>query len=81
VAVNLILKNNIVADSRIVFGGIAPYPIRRTKAETTLKGKTVKDAMDAVCKAAIEGAQPLGHNGYKMDAAKGILEEALSYLA
>ncbi len=81
VAVNLILKNNIVTDSRIVFGGIAPFPIRRTKAETTLKGKTVKDAMDAVCKAAIEGAQPLGHNGYKMDAAKGILEEALSYLA
>jgi xanthine dehydrogenase YagS FAD-binding subunit len=81
VAVNLILKNNIVADSRIVFGGIAPFPIRRTKAETALKGKTVKDAMDAVCKAAIEGAQPLGHNGYKMDAAKGILEEALSYLA
>lgn len=81
VAVNLTLKNNIVSDSRIVFGGVAPYPFRAIKAEATLKGKGVKDAMATACKAAIDGAQPMNNNGYKVDATKGILEEALSLLA
>jgi len=80
VAVNLIFKNNIVADSRIVFGGIAPYPFRATKAEAALKGKGVKDTTAAVCRAATDGVQPMSKNGYKVDAAKGILEEALSLL-
>ena len=81
VAVNLNLKNNVVADSRVVFGGIAPFPLRSTKTESILKGKEVKECISAACKAAVDGAQPLSHNGYKVDAAKGILEEALSGLA
>ena len=79
-AVNLIFKNNIVADSRIVFGGIAPYPFRATKAEAALKGKGVKDTTAAVCRAATDGVQPMSNNGYKVDATRGILEEALSLL-
>ncbi len=79
VAVNLNLKNNIVADSRIVFGGIAPVPLRSTKTESVLKGKEVKECISAACKAAVDGAQPLSKNGYKVDAVKGILEEALSH--
>ena len=81
VAVALSLKNNIVTDSRIVFGGIAPFPLRQTKAEAALKGKGVKDAIPAACKAAVDGAQPLSKNGYKVDAVKGILEDALGRLA
>jgi xanthine dehydrogenase YagS FAD-binding subunit len=81
VAVNLNLKNNIVADSRVVFGGIAPFPLRSTKTESILKGKEVKECISAACKAAVDGALPLSQNGYKVDAAKGILEEALSGLA
>ena len=81
VAVNLIFKNNIVADSRIVFGGIAPFPLRSTKTESILKGREIKECMSVACKAAIEGAKPLSHNGYKVDATKGILEEALSLLS
>lgn len=80
VAVNLSFKNNVVSDSRVVFGGMAPFPFRVTKGEAILKGKTVKEAMDAVCKAALDGAQPLSQNGYKIDAGKGILEEALGRL-
>ncbi len=37
--------------------------------------------MDCACNKATDGGPPLHYNGYKMDAAKGILEEALSYLA
>jgi CO/xanthine dehydrogenase FAD-binding subunit len=70
----------MVADSRVVFGGIAPFPLRSTKTESILKGKEVKDCISAACKAAVDGAQPLSKNGYKVDATRGILEEALSRL-
>jgi len=81
VAVNLTFKNNVVADSRIAFGGIAPFPMRSIKAETELKGKEVKTSLAAACKACIDGAQPLKNNDYKVGATAGILEEALSLLA
>jgi len=81
VAVNLTLKNNVVADSRVVFGGIAPFPMRSAKAEAALKSKEVKGSIPAACKACVDGAQPLSNNGYKVEATKGILEEALSLLA
>ena len=81
VAVNLSLKNNAVDHARIAFGGLAPVPLRASKAEAALKGKGIREAMAAACKAATEGAQPLSQNGYKVDAAKGILEEALTQIA
>jgi xanthine dehydrogenase YagS FAD-binding subunit len=81
VAVMVTLKNDIVSDARIVFGGVAPFPLRATGAETALKGKKVRDAMDTACKAAVEGARPMSNNGYKVKVAKGIMEEALSSLA
>ncbi len=81
VAVNLTLKNNVVTDSRVAFGGIAPFPLRSTKAEAALKNKVVKESVPAACKACVDGAQPLRNNGYKVEATKGILEEALSLLA
>jgi hypothetical protein len=41
----------------------------------------MEKAPSAACKEAPDGAQPLSQNSYKVDAAKGILEEALVYLA
>jgi len=79
VAVNLTLKNNVVTDSRIAFGGIAPFPLRSTKAEAALKNKGVKESVPAACKACVDGAQPLSNNGYKVEATKGILEAALTH--
>lgn len=81
VAAMVILKNDIVSDARIVFGGVAPFPLRATGAEAALKGKKIRDAMGTACKAAVEGARPMSNNGYKVKAAKGIIEEALSSLA
>jgi xanthine dehydrogenase YagS FAD-binding subunit len=73
-------KNDIVSDARIVFGGVAPFPLRANGAEAALRGKKVRDAVNRVCQAAVEGAQPLSNNGYKVKAAKGLMEEALSLL-
>lgn len=81
VAVSVSMKNNVVGDARIAFGGLAPFPMRAVKAEAALKGKTPKDAIAAARKAATDGAQPLADNRYKIDAAAGILEEALAQLA
>jgi xanthine dehydrogenase YagS FAD-binding subunit len=75
------VKNDIVSDARIVLGGVAPFPLRASGAEATLKGKKISDAIDSVCKTAVDGAQPLSNNGYKVIAAKGITEKALSSLA
>ncbi|MHB8773257.1 MAG: FAD binding domain-containing protein [Syntrophales bacterium] len=81
VAVNLSVTGGSVEQARIAFGGLAPFPLRASKAETALKGKGLKDAIAAACKAATDGAEPLSQNGYKVDAAKGVLEEALLSLA
>ena len=81
VAVSLALKGSTVADSRVVFAGLAPYPTRSVKAESALKGKDLKSAVSAACAASVQGAQPLGKNAYKVEATKGILEEALNMLS
>jgi xanthine dehydrogenase YagS FAD-binding subunit len=75
------VKNHIVSDARIVLGGVAPFPLRSTSAEAALKGKSISDVMDTVCKTAVDGAQSLSNNSYKVIAAKGIMEKALSSLA
>jgi xanthine dehydrogenase YagS FAD-binding subunit len=74
------IKNNIVLDARIVLGGVAPYPLRSTGAETALRGKRIRDALGSVCKAAVDGSKPLSNNSYKVVAAKGITEKVLSSL-
>lgn len=81
VAVNLTMKSSLVTDARIVFGAIAPYPIRSRNAELALRGKTVNAAIGACCEAALDRAKPLSHNRYKVTAAKGVLEQALASLS
>ena len=80
VATMVTSKNDIVSDARIVFGGVAPFPLRATGAEAALRGKKVRDAVSRACQAAVEGAQPLSNNSYKVKAIKGLMEETLSSL-
>ncbi len=81
VAVQLAFKGNTVTESRVVFGGIAPYPWRALRAEAALKGEAIKEKTTTASKAAVEGANPLSQNEYKVAATKGILEKALGSLA
>jgi xanthine dehydrogenase YagS FAD-binding subunit len=78
--VNLSLKNDIVTEARVVLGGVAPVPLRSVKAETALKGKRIKDVVAAASREATVGAQSLQGNGYKIIAAQGLVEKALSSL-
>ena len=79
-AVLVILEGGILLDSRIVLGGIGPVPFRAKAAEASLKGKKTAEAAE-VAPRAVERAQPLSKNGYKVKAARGLLEEALRSLA
>jgi xanthine dehydrogenase YagS FAD-binding subunit len=81
VAVNLVFKDKLISDSRVVFGGVAPFPLRSIQTEAALKGKEIKNGIASACQAAVVGVHPLSKNTYKVDATKGILEEALSLLA
>ncbi len=80
VAVNLSLKNDIITEARVVLGGVAPIPFRSVKAEAALKGKRIKDAVAAASREVMVGAKSLSGNGYKITAAQGLLEKALSSL-
>jgi len=80
VAVNVSLKNDIVTEARVVLGGVAPIPFRSGKAELVLKGKRIKDAVASASREVMAGAQSLSGNGYKITAAQGLLEKALSSL-
>ena len=81
IAVGLTLQGDVVSNSRIILGGIASVPFRAANAEAAIKGKRVQDALGAACKAAVEGSQPLSNNVYKVKAARGLLEQALTFLA
>ena len=81
VAATVTFKDNVVTGARIVLGGVAPVPLRATGAEEALRGKRIGDSIVGACTAAVEGARPLGNNGYKVKAVKGIMEKALASLA
>ena len=80
VAVNLSLTSGSITEARVVLGGVAPIPFRSVKAETALKGKQIKDAVAGASREVMAGAQSLSGNGYKIPAAQGLLEKALSTL-
>jgi xanthine dehydrogenase YagS FAD-binding subunit len=80
-AVIVTFEDDVVSGARIVLGGVGPVPLRATGAEAALKGKKLRDGLVTACAAAVEGARPLGSNGYKVNATKGIMEKALTSLA
>ncbi len=62
----LVMEGARCRRASIVLGVAAPTPIRATKAEALLTGKTIDEATArAAGKAAMEGATPLSQNGFK----------------
>ncbi len=70
-----------IEGARIVLGGVAPVPWRAEAAERILAGAEVSDeVITRAAEAALEGAQPLAHNGYKVPLAKALVRRALTTL-
>lgn len=71
--------NKTVSEARIVLGGVAPVPWRVPKAETALVGKTMSnDVLMNVARVALEGAEPLAKNAYKVPLTQTLVRRALA---
>ncbi len=78
VAVALTLSGGVVRDARVVFGAVAPTPIRSREAEAVLNGGAPgAELARRAAEAAVAGAKPLSQSGYKVRLAKVELERAL----
>jgi xanthine dehydrogenase YagS FAD-binding subunit len=68
----------VVKSSRIVLGGVAPIPWRASKAEAYLVGKKLTtETMNAAADLALDGAEPLAKNAYKVPLTKALVRRAL----
>jgi xanthine dehydrogenase YagS FAD-binding subunit len=82
VGIVLQFEKETVSKARLILGGVAPYPWRAVAAEKLLIGKKPDSAVAAaVAQAAVEKADPLRDNGYKVEMVKGAVEESILALA
>jgi xanthine dehydrogenase YagS FAD-binding subunit len=82
VAAMVMVKDGVVADARIVLGGVAPIPYRAAKAEAAIVGKPLNEATAAAAGlAAVDGARPLAKNAYKVPLTQAVVKRALLSLA
>ena len=82
VAVSVKIIGGVVRDARVVLGGVAPVPWRARDAEKLLEGRALDDAAcQAAGDAALERAEPLKDNGYKVPLARELVRRTLRRLA
>ncbi|MDX6484313.1 MAG: xanthine dehydrogenase YagS FAD-binding subunit [Gaiellaceae bacterium] len=68
-----------VRQARIVLGGVAPVPWRVPKAEEFLKGKALDaESLAGAAQLALEGAEPLAKNAYKVPLTQTLVRRALA---
>ena len=62
-----------------MLGGVAPIPWRVAKAEAALVGQTMStDLLASVARIALQGAEPLAKNGYKIPLTQTLVRRALA---
>jgi xanthine dehydrogenase YagS FAD-binding subunit len=82
VALALQFDGERISRARVVLAGAAPVPWRSREAETALVGsKLDAETAGRAAEAAMQKAEPLEHNGYKVALFKGLIEEELLKLA
>ena len=81
-AVVIETAGGVVRTARVVLSGVAPAPWRSSAAEAALVGKPLNaETVAAAAQAAVEGAEPLSDNAYKVPLVRGMLQETLLALA
>jgi xanthine dehydrogenase YagS FAD-binding subunit len=82
VALCLRMQGDTIADARLVLGGVAPIPWRCASTEQLLVGRKIDAATCAAAgDEALQGAEPLKYNAYKVPLTKGLITRALQKLA
>ncbi|HEX8250332.1 MAG TPA: FAD binding domain-containing protein, partial [Pyrinomonadaceae bacterium] len=78
VAAALETRGNNIEQARVVLGSVAHKPWRSMEAERVLIGKpATEETFKAAAEAALTGAKPLAHNGYKVELGKRAIVLAL----
>ncbi|PYT18081.1 MAG: molybdopterin dehydrogenase [Acidobacteria bacterium] len=77
-SVALKMNGSKVGSARVVLGHVAPTPWPAAAAEKALAGKSIDEATaEEAAAIAVDGAQPLSQNGYKVQLAKVAVKRAL----
>jgi len=77
-SVVLDMHGSSVRHARVVLGHVAPIPWTATKCERMLAGKSIsEEVIQQAAEAAVDGAQPLAGNGYKVQLARVAVKRAL----
>ena len=78
VASALATSGSTIDRVRLVANGVAARPLRLTRVEEAIRGKARDQATaDLAGSIAIEGAQPLAHNGYKVPLLRNLVKRAV----
>lgn len=81
-ALILTMEGATVSSARVVLAAAAPVPWRSRAAEQALESRELgPETAAAAADAAVQAAEPLEHNGYKIPLLRGLVEEELLRLA
>ncbi len=81
-AVAVVSGGGLVESGRIVLHAVAPIPWRATSAETMLAGSSLDEGdRTEIAEVALQGAEPLSKNAYKVPLTKAMVREALARVA
>jgi xanthine dehydrogenase YagS FAD-binding subunit len=81
-AIVLEMDQQVCRSARIVLGGVAPIPWRLPKVEDLLAGQRITPELAArAAELALEGANPLAKNAYKVPLTKAVVRRTLLALA
>lgn len=73
------IKDGKFKDVRLVFGGVAPVPVRLTEVEEYLKGKeATEEVAKTAGKLAVKNAVPMEKNSYKVNDAQVMVERLIA---
>ena len=72
------LEGGVIKSARLVFGGVAPVPLRREAAESYLTGKApTEENAEEAARIALEGAVPFEKNAYKVQVARSLVKQSV----
>ncbi len=75
------LENGRISGARVVFGGVAPIPVRNSEVARYLIGKEVtEEVAETASKIAVKDAAPLEKNGYKVNELKALVRRSIMRL-
>ncbi len=78
VASAMVTAGQTIERLRLAVNGVAPQPLRLASVEAAVRGRSRnEDTAEMAGRLAIQGAQPLRHNGYKLPMMRNLVKRAI----